>query len=269
MRKIFLRCAKYLCKNKKPCYPVSMRYRTIDIDSIVPDPKQARKRFVGIQALAESIRETGLLQPLVVRKLGDKFELIAGERRWRAMNHLVKTKGLAEFSRVKCQVRSVSETKDGQSTGAGLAENLCRDDLHPVEAAKAIYDALRDPDWTPQRLSKSIGRSQGWISAHRQIARRLHPELAAEMLRTKQGVAWRTLYECSQHVNDLGEPDLDKQRAHLEGSSRIGRSNGKTPLSGKTIRERAKKLAKSSKFSASVRKHIPEIAELLLGEKHP
>lgn len=248
-----------------------MRYRTLDLALIDPDPKQARKKFIGIQALAEAIQEGGLLQPLVVRKAGDRFELIAGERRWRALHYLVTKKGLAEFARVKCHVRSLAETRDGQGTAAGLAENLCRDDLHPIEAAHAIHAALQDRAWTPTRLSKSIGRSQGWISAHRQIARNLHPEIAADLLRTRQGVAWRTLYEASQKLDKLGEPDLERQRMHIEGGARLQGASGATRKSfgAKTIRARAKRLAKSSKFPASVRKHIPQIAELLLGEKTP
>lgn len=248
-----------------------MRYRTLDLDSIVADPKQARKKFVGIQALADSILEAGLLQPLVVRKVGDQFELIAGERRWRALNLLVKKKGLQEFARVKCQVRTLVETRDGQSTGAGLAENLCRDDLHPIEAAKGIFEALEDrKTWTPQRLSKAIGRSQGWISAHRRIARDLHPDIATELLQTKQAVAWRTLYEAAQMLDKLGDPDLERQRSHVEGGGRLRYEATQRPgLTAKTIRDRAKKLAKSTKFPATVRKHIPQIAELLLGEKTP
>lgn len=247
-----------------------MRYRTLDLDSIVPDPHQARRKFVGIQALADSIVESGLIQPLVVRKVGDNFELVAGERRWRALNLLVNKRGLAEFARVRCQVRTLVETQDGRATGAGLAENLCRDDLHPVEAARGIHEALQDRAWTPARLGKAIGRSQGWISAMRQIARNLHPEIAADLLRTKQAVAWRTLYEASQKVDNLGEPDLERQRAYIEGGGpRRTAGFQRTPLSAKTIRGRAKKLAKSSKFPATVRKHIPQIAELLLGEKTP
>jgi len=94
--------------------------------------------------------------------------------------------------------------------------------------------------------------------------------LAAELLRTKQAVAWRTLYEAAQKLDRMGEPDLEKQRAHLEGGARLrGDSLRRGRFTPKTIRDRAKKLAKSSKFPATVRKHIPQIAELLLGEKTP
>lgn len=246
------------------------RYRTLDLDTIDSDPEQARKKFTGIQALADSIEEEGgLLQAIVVQKKGDRWEIVAGERRWRALWLLVR-KGKPEFARVKCQVRTVNESRNGQAVASGLAENLCRDDLHPVEAARGIAAALEDRAWTPKRLGKVIGRSQGWLSAHRKIARDLHPEIAAEFLRTKAGVAWRTLYEAAQMLDSNGEPDLDRQRRHIDGGGRNRTATLKGRLTAKTVRERAKRLARSRKFPPAVRKLIPQIAELLLlGENNP
>jgi len=105
----------------------------IDIDLIEPSPYQPRTRFsqTALDELAQSIARTGIIQPIVVRRSGARFHLLAGERRWRAAQ-------LAGMHRVPAVVRDVADEKAMEIT---LVENLQREDLNPIEQATA-YDRL-------------------------------------------------------------------------------------------------------------------------------
>src|SRR6266487_4251896 len=102
-------------------------YQEIGVHLVEPSPYQARREIPAEQLneLAESIRSEGLLQPIVVRKHGDKFELIAGERRWRAFQQL----------KIKTIPARVVEASNASSAALGLIENLQREGLNPIEEA--------------------------------------------------------------------------------------------------------------------------------------
>ncbi|HWW50833.1 MAG TPA: ParB/RepB/Spo0J family partition protein, partial [Verrucomicrobiae bacterium] len=106
------------------------RLLQVDIDLIDPSPYQPRTRFSedGLEELARSIRSSGIVQPLIVRSIGKRFQLIAGERRWRAAQR-------APLERVPVVVRDVPEEMALEMT---LVENLQREDLNPVEQARAF-----------------------------------------------------------------------------------------------------------------------------------
>jgi len=107
----------------------------VDIDLIDPSPYQPRTRFAeqGLEELAQSIRSSGIIQPLVVRKIGTRYQLIAGERRWRAAQR-------AQLLRVPVVLREVTEEQALELT---LVENIQREDLNPIEQARA-FDRLMD-----------------------------------------------------------------------------------------------------------------------------
>src|SRR5882724_1101305 len=107
----------------------------IDIDLVEPSPYQPRKRFreEALDELARSIRASGIIQPIVVRPIGNRFQLIAGERRWRAAQRA----GLKKASAI---VRQVSNELALEMT---LVENIQREDLNPIEAARA-FERLMD-----------------------------------------------------------------------------------------------------------------------------
>ena len=116
--------------------------RIIKIDSIETNPDQPRTRFdhAALQELAASIKNYGVIQPILVTELGDgKYELIAGERRMRASM-------LAGLSTIPCIVKSFTESDRAE---IALIENLQREDLNPVEEARA-YRALMDKSWMTQ-----------------------------------------------------------------------------------------------------------------------
>jgi ParB family chromosome partitioning protein len=132
-------------------------YSKIDINKIVPNPKQPRREFESkyIDELAKSIKEVGLLQPIVVRSInGDKFELVIGERRLRASKQ-------AKIRKVPALVRN---TKDENMLKDALLENIHRVDLNPLEEAFAYAQLLDDFKITQGELSKRIIKSRSEIT---------------------------------------------------------------------------------------------------------
>jgi ParB family chromosome partitioning protein len=128
----------------------------IDARDIKPNARQPRKYFgqEAIDELAASIMEHGVIQPLIVRPAKEGYELVAGERRWRAaMKAGLKT--------VPCLVREIS---DEQNILFALIENMQREDLNPVEEAEAIRQTMDALGLTQEEISKSIGKSRPYIS---------------------------------------------------------------------------------------------------------
>jgi ParB family chromosome partitioning protein len=126
--------------------------RHIALASIAPNPFQPRVEFEP-EALADleaSIRTHGVLQPVVVRPSGDGFQLVAGERRFRASRNL----GLADIPAV------VREVSDSQMLALALVENLQRESLNPIETARAYRQLLETPDLTQEDVARAVGKSR-------------------------------------------------------------------------------------------------------------
>ena len=133
--------------------------RTLAVDLISPNPDQPRRRFEeeALQALAESLRERGVLQPVLVRPAtaGDgRFELIAGERRWRAAR-------IAGIERIPAIVRPGD---DAASIELALIENMAREDLNPVEQARATAALVEELGLTREEVGRRVGRSRVAVS---------------------------------------------------------------------------------------------------------
>jgi ParB family transcriptional regulator, chromosome partitioning protein len=127
------------------------------VDQIHPNPSQPRKRFEGetVSGLAESIRAQGLIQPVVVRpRLAGGYELIAGERRWRA----AREAGLASVPAV------VREADDRDSLLLGLVENVAREDLSPIEEGRAYAVLIDEFGLTLGELADRVGKSKPTVS---------------------------------------------------------------------------------------------------------
>ncbi len=131
----------------------------IDIDLISPNPDQPRRSFSdeGLDELAASIRELGIIQPLSLRDAPDgRYQIIAGERRWRAAQR-------AGLSTVPAYVRTAS---DSEVTEMALIENIQREDLNAIEVALAFKKLLDTYDLTQERLSERVGKSRSVITNH-------------------------------------------------------------------------------------------------------
>ena len=135
----------------------------VDVESIVPGPMQPRTHFdeAGLESLAESIRSHGVVQPLLVRRRGDGFELIAGERRWRA----AKFAGLARVPVV------VKEVPDDQLLEIALIENIQRENLNPIEEAQAYKKLLDTVGLTQEALASRVGRDRSYITNYLRLLR--------------------------------------------------------------------------------------------------
>lgn len=132
------------------------RYFSCPIEEIRPHKNQPRKTFVPekLEELAASIREKGIIQPLVVRKKGDHYELIAGERRWRA----AQKAGLRE---VPVVIQDVSEDT---ALEMALIENIQREDLNAVEEAEAYHALMENFGLTQEELAKRVGKDRSTIA---------------------------------------------------------------------------------------------------------
>jgi ParB family chromosome partitioning protein len=128
----------------------------ISVDAIAPNPQQPRKDFDinALNELAGSLRKSGVIQPVVVRKVGPGFQLIVGERRWRAAR-------LAGLTHIPAVVREVS---DAESLELALVENLLREDLNPIEEAEAYQRLLAEFAWTQEELAERVSKDRSTIS---------------------------------------------------------------------------------------------------------
>jgi ParB family chromosome partitioning protein len=129
----------------------------IPLEQIAPNPDQPRKSFdeESLRALADSLREHGVIQPVVVRPLpGGRYELLAGERRWRAAQ-------LAELDRIPAVVRTAAE---GDRLELAMIENMARQDLNPVEAARACAALVDEFGLTKEEVGRRVGKSRVAIS---------------------------------------------------------------------------------------------------------
>lgn len=128
----------------------------VRIEDISPNPYQPRADVSddSLQELAESIRQHGVIQPLLVRRSGTGYELLAGERRWRAAR-------VAGVTAVPCLVRDAS---DEQTLALALVENLQREDLSPAEAAQGYQRLMDEFNMTQAQVADAVGRSRSAVA---------------------------------------------------------------------------------------------------------
>lgn len=130
----------------------------IDLQKLVVNPFQPRKTFddEAIEELAQSIKEHGIIQPIVVRKKGKKFEIVVGERRYRAAK-------LANLNEIPAIVRDLTED---QMMELAILENLQREDLTPIEEAEAYQSLIEKLNFTQEELANRLGKSRPYITNH-------------------------------------------------------------------------------------------------------
>ena len=135
----------------------------IDLDSIDSSPEQPRARFdeAALERLATSIREHGVVQPVIVRRRGLRYELIAGERRWRA----AQKAGLRKIPVV------VREVQDHELLEIALTENVQREDLNPIEEALAYQKLIERVGLTQEAVATKFGRDRSYITNYLRLLR--------------------------------------------------------------------------------------------------
>ena len=134
----------------------SKRVLEVEVHRLRPNPNQPRKHFgaEALEDLARSVAQRGVLQPILVRTAGEGFEIVAGERRWRAAQK-------AGLQRVPVLVHEVS---DAQMLEVALVENLQREDLNPVEEARAYRVLVEDLDMTQEEVAKRVGKERATVA---------------------------------------------------------------------------------------------------------
>ena len=135
----------------------------VDIDLVRPNPRQPREHFneEALDRMAASLTERGMLQPLVVRRAGEGFELIAGERRWRAAQR-------AGWHRVPVIVR---EASPNEALELALIENLQREDLNPIEEARAYEMLAKETGLTQEVVAERVGRERSTVANYLRLLR--------------------------------------------------------------------------------------------------
>ncbi|MBO2519011.1 ParB/RepB/Spo0J family partition protein [Limnochorda sp.] len=134
----------------------TMEIRELPVDRIQVNPYQPRQQMdpEGLEELAESIRTQGVIQPLVVRPVGDGYQLVVGERRWRAAQ-------MAGLEKVPVVVRSLS---DREAAALALVENLQREGLNPIEEAMGYRRLMLEFGWTQEEVASQVGRSRSGVA---------------------------------------------------------------------------------------------------------
>lgn len=132
------------------------RIDEVDIDLVEPNPEQPRTRFVEstLDELARSIKSNGIVQPIVVRRKGGRFQIIAGERRWRA----------AQKAGLRKVPVTVKEIADDKLLEIALIENIQRHELNPIEEARAFRKLIDSIGFTQEELSERVGKERSLIS---------------------------------------------------------------------------------------------------------
>lgn len=128
----------------------------VPLHQVIPNESQPRRTFdeERLGELAESIRQKGLLQPLLVRPVGDKYEIVAGERRWRA----AKMAGLERVPVI------IGEYSDREVMELALIENLQREDLNPIEEAEAFRRLIEEFGMTQEEVARAVGKARATIA---------------------------------------------------------------------------------------------------------
>jgi ParB family transcriptional regulator, chromosome partitioning protein len=140
---------------------IHAQIREIPVEKILPNPAQPRLSYEedSLTELADSIREHGVLQPILVRPVGSKYELIAGERRWRASS-------LAQRETIPA---IVAEFDDQTALEVSIIENLQREDVSPLEEA-AMFRKMMDLGYSVRQLAQKIGKDKGYVENRMRLA---------------------------------------------------------------------------------------------------
>jgi len=221
----------------------------VDINDIMPNASQPRKQFdeEKLQELADSIEKHGLIQPIVLRKSGKGYEIVAGERRWRAARLI----GLKEIPSI------VKELTDEENMLLAIIENMQREDLNPIEEAEGIKQMIDTYGLTQEQVSISVGKSRPYITNSIRLLKL--PELVRQL--TAEGRI------SMGHARALAAiKDEEKQIELAERTAAEGLSVRQIEALAQETKKPTKKPAKKKKKSAD-EKRVEEDLKNALGTK--
>jgi len=204
------------------------RYFSCPIEEIKPNSEQPRKRFSveKLEELAASIREKGIIQPLVVRKMQQHYELIAGERRWRA----AQKAGLHEVPVV------IQDVSDDAALEIALIENIQREDLNAIEQAEAFHSLIEKFHLSQEEMARRVGKDRSTVANSLRLLR-LPSEIKNDILeeRLTMGHARAILsLETNELMEQARQEILAKHLSVRETESLVKRLKTKRPVRPKT-----------------------------------
>lgn len=209
----------------------------IEMDEIAPNESQPRKTFnkEKLEELARSIKTHGVIQPIVVRKQGSHYEVVAGERRWRAAR-------IAGLSEVPCIVR---ELTDEQNMLVAIIENVQREDLNPIEEARGIRAMIEDYELTQDEVAKAVSKSRPYITNALRILKL--PDAVLDMVsagKLSAGHARAILSakeeeqtEIAKHVETKGLSVREAEKLSKKGLSFDRKKPGKHPTKNAAVKQ--------------------------------
>lgn len=209
----------------------------IEINEIAPNESQPRKTFnkEKLEELARSIKTHGVIQPIVVRKQGSHYEVVAGERRWRAAR-------IAGLSEVPCIVR---ELTDEQNMLVAIIENVQREDLNPIEEARGIRAMIEDYELTQDEVAKAVSKSRPYITNALRMLKL--PDAVLDMVsagKLSAGHARAILSakeeeqtEIAKHVETKGLSVREAEKLSKKGLSFDRKKPGKHPTKNAAVRQ--------------------------------
>ncbi len=210
------------------------RVREVPVESIVSSPLQPRMQFVEspLDDLMESIRQHGIIQPLIVRPVNGKLELIAGERRWRASKKL----GLATVPVIE------REASDREVLEMALIENLQREDLNPMEEAAGYVRLAEEFTLKQDEIAARVGKSRASVANAMRLLG-LHPDVQAHVAhaRLTVGHAKAVLSIKDQESQLLAADQIIRRQLTVRATEKLAHSflNGHSPDSGDSRKDPA------------------------------
>ncbi len=248
--------------------PGVLPFQEIPVQSIEANPYQPRREIAQdkVKELADSIRSEGLLQPIVVRKVGERFQLIAGERRWRAHQSL----GLKSIA------ARILDASDTSSAVISLIENLQREGLNPIEEALGYASLMGDFDLTQEGVSERLGKARASIAnALRllQLDREIQGYIAKGMLSVGHAKVILGLEDPSQRLllarrilesgMSVREAERQVKRFKSDSPGKTGQSRNIPEMESTIIRDLEKQL--SSRLNTKVLlKHTPKKGKIVI-----
>lgn len=217
----------------------------IDINDIKPNSAQPRKHFDEdkLNELAESIKVSGVIQPLIVRNADNGYELVAGERRWRASR-------IAKLKKVPCIVRDYDEK---QNALVAIIENMQRENLNPIEEAEGLKSMTEKFGLTQEQVSNSLGKSRTYITNSIRLLKL--PKDIQEMISDGQMSAAH-----GRTIINIADPD--KQRAICDKVVKNGLSVRET----ENLADRIKDEIKPNRKKRKTKKSISKSSEIVAAE---